>query len=161
MKKLFLIRHAKSSWKKHQLNDFDRPLNKRGFQNAPFMGKILASKNITVDTILSSPALRAKTTAQLIAKELGITDIVYKDLIYEASVENLLHLIKQCNNKDNTVVLIGHNPSLNLLASYWVDFNDNIPTCGILEFECNTHKWENISKNNVKFVSFEYPKKNN
>ena len=67
MKKLFVIRHAKSSWKDYSLDDFDRPLNKRGFLNAPFMGDYLKGRAVVPDIILSSPALRAKTTADIIA----------------------------------------------------------------------------------------------
>ncbi|MCK5293309.1 MAG: histidine phosphatase family protein, partial [Arcobacteraceae bacterium] len=78
-KKLYIIRHAKSSWKDFTLDDFDRPLNKRGRLNAPFMGKILKGKNIIPDIILSSPALRAKTTAKIIANEIGFS----KSIIYD------------------------------------------------------------------------------
>ena len=66
MKKLCIIRHAKSSWKDFLLDDFDRPLNKRGKLNAPFMGSRLKKRNILPDIIVSSPALRAKTTKSFI-----------------------------------------------------------------------------------------------
>ena len=67
IKKLYIIRHAKSDWSDDTLKDFDRPLNKRGLKNAPFMGSLLKNKNINPDLILSSPALRAITTAEIIA----------------------------------------------------------------------------------------------
>ena len=86
MKKLYIIRHAKSSWKDFSLADYDRPLNKRGFFNAPFMGNILKEKRVMPDLILSSPALRAKTTAEIIAKSIHYVDkIVFDKKIYEAS----------------------------------------------------------------------------
>lgn len=68
MKKVYLIRHAKSSWKDFSLDDFERPLNKRGKSDAPLMGAKLHDKKVVPDTILSSPAVRAKTTAEIIAK---------------------------------------------------------------------------------------------
>ena len=68
MKTIILVRHAKSSWKDLRLDDFDRPLNKRGKKNAPFMGKILKARRTIPDLILSSPAKRAGKTARAIAK---------------------------------------------------------------------------------------------
>ena len=69
MKKLYIIRHAKSSWKDSTLGDFERPLNKRGKLNAPLMGKRLKKKKVCPDIIISSPAIRAKRTAEIIAKK--------------------------------------------------------------------------------------------
>ena len=74
MKKLFLIRHAKSSWEDLRLDDFDRPLNKRGEKDAPFMAELLKEKNIIPDLIISSPSLRTKLTAEIIAEKIGFID---------------------------------------------------------------------------------------
>ncbi|NIP30788.1 MAG: hypothetical protein GTO02_12900, partial [Candidatus Dadabacteria bacterium] len=88
---LLLVRHAKSSWDNADLQDFDRPLNKRGFKNAPEMGKRLLKKGLIINLIYSSPALRAITTAELIAKEIGYesSKIIYKPEIYEAGINTL------------------------------------------------------------------------
>jgi len=161
MKKLFIIRHAKSSWKDNSLSDFDRPLNKRGNLNAPMMGERLDAKSIMPDIILSSPALRAKTTAKIIAKQVSYTkEIVFLPEIYDAFSEDLHNILKKIDDDKETVFLFGHNPELNDLAEEYVDMYDNIPTCGIVEIEFSCDKWREISPKNAKMISFDYPKKN-
>ena len=160
MKKLFIIRHAKSSWKDLMLNDFDRPLNKRGENDATLMGKLLKEKDVLPDAILSSPALRAKTTAQHIAKDINFTkEIIYERKIYESSVKTLKSVVKSIDDKYSIVFLFGHNPGLKMLAESIVGFEGNIPTCGIVEVEFDCEKWSDVSSKNAKLISFEYPKK--
>lgn len=161
MKKLFLIRHAKSDWSNSSLDDFDRPLNKRGKKNAPFMGEVLHNKAIQADMIISSPAYRARETSVAISKEVNYSkDIIYNEYLYEASLKTVLDVVTYIEDENDTVFLVGHNPSLNMLAFYLVDFNDNIPTCGILEIEFDCESWREAKKRNAKLISFEYPKKN-
>lgn len=161
MKKLYLVRHAKSDWSNPSLDDFDRPLNQRGKKNAPFMGKILKKKKIKPDLIISSPAYRARETARKIAKKIRYLDeIMYNEHLYEASLKEILEIVTFIEDEYDEVFIVGHNPSLNMLAFYLIDFNENIPTTGILEIEFNSQTWREISKKNAKFVSFEYPKKN-
>jgi phosphohistidine phosphatase len=160
MKKLYIIRHAKSSWKDLMLNDFERPLNKRGEKDAPFMGKLLKQKGVFPDAILSSPAARAKTTALKIAKEINFSkEIIYERKIYEASATTLISVVKSIDDKYKVVFLFGHNPGLNMLAESIIGFHENIPTCGIVEVEFDCKKWSKISSKNAKLISFEYPKK--
>lgn len=160
MKKLCIIRHAKSSWKDFTLDDFDRPLNKRGMLNAPFMGNKLKDKNLVPDIIISSPALRAKTTAEIIAKKVNYNKkIVFKKDIYEVGM-SALHKILAKIDDDNTIVfLFGHNPELNMLAKKYVDFDENIVTSGVVEIEFDCDSWNQISAKNGKLISFDYPKK--
>lgn len=161
MKRLFLIRHAKSDWSNLQLDDFDRPLNKRGKKNAPFMGQILKEKKVYPDMIISSPAYRARETAIQISKEINFKkEITYNEYLYEASLKTLLETINYIEDENDDVFLIGHNPSLNMLSFYLIEFNENIPTCGIIEIEFDCDTWREVKKKNAKFVSFEYPKKN-
>ena len=160
MKKIYLIRHAKSSWSDFDLDDFDRPLNKRGRDNAPFMGKLLKDKNIMPDIILSSPALRAKTTAEIISKEVKYSKvIVFDKKMYESSDATLHQILTKLDNKNGVAFLVAHNPGLNMLAEYYVDFYQNIPTCGVIEIEFDCDKWKDIGPSNAKLISFEYPKK--
>ncbi|MDD3060774.1 MAG: histidine phosphatase family protein [Sulfurimonas sp.] len=160
MKKLYIIRHAKSSWTDMTLNDFERPLNKRGEEGAPFMAKELKSKNIMPDMILSSPALRAKTTAETITGTIGFfKEIVFKENIYEASAETLHEILKSVDDENATLFLVGHNPGLNALAERYVGFHENIPTTGIVEIEFDCSKWSEISPKNAKLISFDYPKR--
>jgi len=160
MKKLYIIRHAKSSRSDETLEDFERPLNKRGKENAPMIGERLKEKGIMPDIIISSPAKRAKSTAEMIAKEIGYKKkILFDENIYESSVDELCKILTSINDKNSAVFLVGHNPSLNDLAYYYVHHEVNIPTCGIVEiaFECDT--WADIEPKNAKLLSFEYPKK--
>jgi len=163
MKKLYIIRHAKSSWKDMSLDDFDRPLNKRGKHNSKFMGELLHKKAIKPDSIISSPAKRASDTAVNIAKELDYPTekIIYDESIYEVSSSTLLHIIQAIDDKYQQVFLIGHNPSLNTLLAHLIPNNDidNIVTAGIVELELDIDSWKYLSAINCRFVSFEYPKK--
>lgn len=160
MKELILIRHAKSSWKDSSLDDFDRPLNKRGKKNAPFMAKRLKKKGFKPDLIISSPSLRTKLTLDYFLKEFKYKkDVNFEDSIYEAPYENLLNVIRNVPNSVNQLFLIGHNPGLNDLSDFLLGgFYENIPTSGVLKIVFYTDSWKDISKNNSKLEFFEYPK---
>ena len=161
MKTIYLIRHAKSSWKDPSLSDFDRPLNKRGKNDIVIIGKLLDQKEIKPDLILSSPAKRARKTAIGITEKLGFPQnkIVFRDEIYEASDRMLLHLIKRTDEKFDSLMLFGHSPGLtqlnNLISNHYID---NIPTCGVVALTTETD-WINSGKDRFKFLFFEYPKK--
>ncbi len=159
MKQLYIIRHAKSSWKNLSLDDFNRGLNKRGKKDAPFMGLKLKEENIVPDIIISSPAVRAKTTAKIIAYKIGYTQpILFDKSIYESTTTTLHKIIKSIDNKNNIVFLFGHNPTLNMFVEDYIEFYDNIPTCGIVKIEFDCNSWEDINSSNAKFISFDYPK---
>jgi len=160
MKTLYLIRHAKSSWKDITLDDFDRPLNQRGKKNAPFMGELLNKRGIKPDIIISSPAKRAKSTAEIIAQELGYTqEIVFEPKIYESNLISLKNIIYSIDNKHNIAFLFGHNPCLNIFVEDFCAFYENIPTCGIVVLEFSCESWEDISLDNCNLALFDYPKK--
>lgn len=160
MKKLYIIRHAKSSWEDTALDDFERPLNKRGKADAPFMGSKLHEKKVMPDIILSSPAARAKTTAEIIAHKVKYSkEIVFNEDIYEATESTLHKIVTKIADKNSTLFLLGHNPSLNELAEYYIHFNENIPTCGVVEIEFDCDSWSEISAKNAKLLSFDFPKK--
>lgn len=160
MKTLYLCRHAKSSWKQPGLDDFDRPLNKRGKKDAPLMGELLEDKGIKPDLIISSPAKRASKTASIIASAVCYDKdkINFKDEIYEASGEELLEVIKGIDDKFNTVMIFGHNPGLTMLHNYLSKhYIDNIPTCGVVALQLKS-SWKDIDKYSAKFLFFEHPK---
>ncbi|WP_321777927.1 SixA phosphatase family protein [Sulfurimonas sp.] len=159
MKKLYIIRHAKSSWEEVGFVDFDRPLNKRGKIDASKMGDRLRTKGVKPDIILSSDALRAKKTIKAIAKKVKFKNkIKFRKKIYEASLSTLHKMIKKVDNKNSTLFLCGHNFELNMMAQKYVGLDENIPTCGIVEIEFNCNKWKDISKQNARLISFDYPK---
>jgi phosphohistidine phosphatase len=159
MKKLYLIRHAKSSWKDISLNDFDRPLNKRGKRNAPFMALKLKEKNIYPDLLLSSPANRAKTTAKYFKEKYDFKEkIVLDDSLYHASNAEMEAIVKNIDDKYNTVFLFAHNPTINTFVENYVDIYDNVPTCGIVGIEFDTDRWSDFTFSVAELVMFDFPK---
>lgn len=162
LRSLTLIRHAKSSWDHPGLQDFDRPLNRRGLQNAPMMGRRLAAANYRADMIISSPAKRAITTAESIAAQIGFDpdDITRNPLVYGASPGALMEVIKGIDNRIRHAVLVGHNPGITHLCNFLGDSGiDNLPTCGIARMEFDAHSWEDVSRQEGHLVEFDYPKK--
>lgn len=161
MKTLYLIRHAKSSWDNPSLSDFARPLNKRGKNDAPFMGAVLMSKNIVPDQIISSSANRAISTARAIAEKVNFNtnDIIEDEKIYHADIIELLKVINALNNEWNTVFLFGHNPGFTYLAEYLSgEHYGSIPTTGIAGFQFEIEDWNAVSKNSGVNIFFDYPK---
>ena len=118
--KLLIMRHAKSDWSADSGSDFDRPLATRGIKTAKLMGKWLKKNQHAPDRVICSPALRAKQTCQLLLKEHAIAEhnVFWINEIYDASLHDLLSVIKQ-HSKDACILLvIGHNPGLDQLVCY-------------------------------------------
>ena len=161
MKTLFLIRHAKSSWDDPALSDKDRPLGDRGRRDAPRMGKRLSKRNVKPDLILSSPARRALTTAEIFAKKLDYKrkDIVVDDRLYASAVDGLLNVIHGLGDKLERVILFGHNPELTELAHRLSSEITGLPTCAVAEFTFNAKSWSNIGKATLVKVAVDFPKR--
>lgn len=162
MKKLVLVRHAKSSWDNPEWNDFERPLNKRGHRDNPFMAELIAEKKIIPDMIISSPAMRAITTAEEFARQLGYDNSKIKhDInIYEKGPKYITKMLSEQSDDTNIIYVFGHNPDLTFLSSYLTgEYFDNVPTCGVVGIEFDIDSWKNIEKDNGKLLFFEYPKK--
>lgn len=161
MKTLYINRHAKSSWANMGMADFDRPLNNRGENDAPMMGKRLKEKGVIPDHILSSPANRAISTARTIATEIGylLENIKEDRNLYHASDVSILEIIKQQDDENDSLIIFGHNPGFTDLASIlsgrWFD---NIPTCGIVALQFEVSKWSEVSAGNGEISFFDYPK---
>lgn len=160
MKKLYLIRHSKSSWDDLSLKDFDRPLNKRGKRDAPLMAKRIKEKEIQFDIIYSSPAKRAKKTAEIFSKELDFQDdIVFKKSLYEASQKDFLNIITETDDNINAIAIFSHNPTINnFVSKYFDDFHQNIPTCAIFAMEIHDSSWKNFVRAEKFRLFFHYPK---
>ena len=161
MKSLFLVRHAKSSWKHPDLPDRLRPLNKHGQRDAPVMGERLAKREIAPDLITSSPASRAMATAKVIAREIGYPeeDIRADERLYGASAFELLEIIQELGDHLDRVMLVGHNPGLTDLANDLGCDIDNVPTCGIVELAFDIDSWALVDDVEPKQMDFDYPKK--
>lgn len=161
MKKLILIRHAKSSWDKPWQNDHDRPLADRGLRDAPIMAKRLKKRGIHPDRILSSSALRAIETAKITAQELSYPEekIECEKNLFHASPNMILKYIHQQKDSHDTLFLIGHNPGMNeLINELGIDL-DNLPTCGHIGFKLDAKSWSELNRKTVQFWFIDYPKK--
>ncbi len=162
MKTLFLVRHAKSSWKDHSLADRDRPLNKRGKRDAPEMGRRLAARGGAPDLIVSSPAVRALATARVVADAVvyPTREIVEDERLYMASADGLLDGIRGLDDRFDRVFLFGHNPGLtDLVNDLSEDEIENVPTCGVVEFRVEVERWKDLGSEAVERVDFDYPKR--
>jgi phosphohistidine phosphatase len=148
MKTLLLVRHAKSSRDDPSLADRDRPLAERGRADAPRMGKRLARRHLNPDLVLSSPALRALTTAQLIADEVGYKrkEIVVDDRLYASSADELLAVVRALDRKIDRAMLCGHNPELTDLAHRLSREITDLPTCAVAAFHFDTKAWPSLGE---------------
>lgn len=128
MKKLYLLRHAKSSWDHFGIIDYDRPLNDRGQRQAEAMGQFFQANNFQIDLILCSGALRTRETLELLLDHYDYQgEIEYQDEIYASSPSILEDLIDQADVE--TLLLIGHNPEIELLASSLSGEHLTMKTC--------------------------------
>ena len=162
MKNLYIIRHAKSSWKFPELADSDRPLNKRGKRDAPEMGRRLKVRGAVPDLILSSPAKRAQKTAKIIAEAVGYPPkkVRFQNAIYHGGIDNILNVLTEMENHIECIFLVGHNPSLTYFANNLAGTEiDNIPTCGIVRVDFSVDTWRKITWGKGTFIFFDYPKK--
>ena len=158
MKKLYIIRHTKKENEITNGNDYDIELSKEGIEQAKIVALNFAKKNSNIDLILASPAKRTSQTAEIFAKELGYQKaIIYNEIFYKAYVIELLETLSYTYDNFNSIILIGHNPSLTALGVTLVGLKEKIPNGGILEIDVDCNNWIEISKNNAKLVSFEKP----
>ena len=161
MKRLFVIRHAKSSWDDPSLKDFERPLNKRGKRDAPFMSQLLAGKEDSLDQIVASPANRAATTAGYFAEAFGIPSeqLIFNKNIYEAHHSTLQNIINAFDNKWESVAMFGHNPGFtNLVNLFTTEYLSNLPTCGIVKIVGLVDSWSEFTPDNAAVRVIHYPK---
>ena len=162
MKELYIVRHAKSSWSQPALEDFDRPLNPRGKRDAPEMGRRLTKLRVLPDMVLSSPAKRAISTAQLIIDEIGFPkDNIVRDLDFlHTSVAQMVRGLKKVPDDVGTLMVFGHNPGFTDLANYFSGVAiPNIPTCGVVAIRFEVAQWTQIGEGIGNMVLFDYPKK--
>ena len=160
MKTLFLVRHAKSSRDDPALPDKERPLNDRGMRDAPRMGERLAKQDVKPDLIVSSPALRALATAEIIGKKLDykVKDIVVEERLYAAAPDDLLEVIQELGDKPKRVMLFGHNPEMTELAHRLSSKITDMPTCAVAEFSFDTKSWSNVGKQEPAKVTLHHPR---
>jgi len=158
MKKLILVRHAKSSWK-YNLGDIDRPLKSRGVIDAYNVSKEFKTSSFNVDVVYSSPAARAKKTSEIFSETIGMlgdrTEIV--DKLYDFGGENLVNFIKLIDNKYDDVMIFGHNHAMTAFANdFGSIYIDNVPTCGLVVIEFDINTWVDLKPG--KTIKIIFPK---
>ena len=162
MKTLTLVRHAKSSWKDRSLSDRERPLNNRGTRDVPVMAKRISDAGIRPSLIVSSPAVRAWTTAQVVAGELGypLEFLQREDDLYLASLDSWLDVVAAQDNGFNSLMLFGHNPGLTDFANFLSPgLTNNVPTVGVVSVTIDRDDWLLYERPEVELVVYDYPKK--
>lgn len=162
MKNLLIVRHAKSSWDEPVLSDRERRLNARGKRDAPVMGALLRSRGLKPDLIVSSPAVRARKTAKLLAKAVAYPaeKIRVEEAIYLHGIAEMMELIHSFEDRAERIYLVGHNPDLTDLVNHLSEAGiSNLPTCGIASIVFAVDSWAHIAPGAGRLVFFDYPKK--
>lgn len=162
MKTILLIRHAKSSWENFSVSDEDRPLNERGKKNAPEMARRLLKKDIRIDAFISSPAKRARATAEYFAEEYGVSKkkIILVPELYMASNAAFISTIRNAPEDAKTIALFSHNNGITEFANTLSDARiDEMPTCAVFAVHADIDDWHSFQPGNNSFYFFDYPKK--
>lgn len=145
MKTLFLLRHAKSSWNEPNLPDFDRPLNARGLKGAELIGTFLKKKKVSFDLVLSSPAVRARETIEIVLKTAKLpVEVRYDQRIYDASPPALIEVITQIEEDKKKVLLVGHNPGVEKLLEMLTGGIAHVATGTFAKIDLKAAKWTKV-----------------
>lgn len=171
MKRLILLRHAKSDWPAG-LDDLERPLNPRGRAAAPRMGHYLADEGLLPDLAIVSPAQRTRETLDLVAQ--ALREQAGEDLpmrvdgrIYEAPPEQLLQVVRETDDAVHTLLMVGHNPGTQELARCLVGFGDRYaysrltqkyPTAGLTVLDFDIESWRDVMEREARLDRFVTPK---
>jgi phosphohistidine phosphatase len=161
MRTLTLLRHAKSSWSNHSLADHERPLNGRGERDAPIMGKRILEAGIRPSLIVSSPAIRAWTTARIVANEISYpTEFMHRESeLYLASLNTLIDVVAKQDEGFHSIMLVGHNPGLTEFANYLCPgITNNLPTCGVVSVAFDSETWDLRGDGSVSLATYDFPK---
>ena len=158
-KKLIIVRHSKSSWKDLSLDDFNRPLNKRGKEDGPIISNYLSKKTNFIDFLHSSSSVRTFETSKFFTERIKFGNVKYDDSLYHSSSGSILNLIKNYSNEYSSVMLIAHNPGLTHLINQITNISlDNLPTTGLAEIHFSCNKWNEISSKNSNLIDLKFPK---
>jgi phosphohistidine phosphatase len=162
MKTLFLLRHAKSSWKYPELKDFERPLSVRGLAEVPIMAERFKARGKVLECIITSPAVRAKTTAGLFAEVIGFPkdDVASNPELYFAGAGMFLKAANLLDEEYQSAMLVGHNPAITEFVNRLSNSSiDNIYTCGLVELSLPVDEWSEVEFGKASLVDFDYPRR--
>jgi len=147
MKTLLILRHAKSSWKKPDLPDHDRPLNKRGKKEAPKVGQYLKEKDLVPDLILCSTARRAMETAQAVADACGFEGKVdYQKDLYLSEPAIYLDILHCLPDEARRVMVVGHNPDVEELLTMLTEVDEHLTTSALAVVDLPISSWEELNE---------------
>lgn len=145
MKRLLLLRHAKSSWDDPRLADFERPLNERGLRAAPLVGRFMRERELRPDLILCSPAERARQTAALVSEAAGLSaPLRYDERIYEATAATLSEVVAQAGESADELLLVGHNPGLEELLQLLTGETRRMSTAALARIQLDLDRWARL-----------------
>jgi phosphohistidine phosphatase len=161
MKTLYLVRHAKSSWKNPDIPDYERPLLEKGKKRTKKIIDYLHANEIHTKYVISSPAVRAYETAIYIANALNypVEKIQLAPKLYYGGIDHILEIISRVSNNYNSLMMVGHNPSITNLTNEFIEPKiDYLPTSGMVCFDFDTDTWTRIgtAENRLRFII--YPK---
>lgn len=169
LRTLLILRHAKSSWNDHDLDDHDRPLSARGRRAAPVMGRWLAGQGLRPDRVLCSDAVRTRQTWSRVAPELdGQPEVVVDSELYLAGARTLLERIRATPDPVGTLLVIGHNPGLHDLALMLAGeahrprararLEAKLPTAGLVVLKSDLPRWATLERGGCTLVDFVIPR---
>lgn len=162
MKRLTLVRHAKSDWGDPALEDFERPLNARGERDAPEMARRCAAAGLKPTLIVTSPAVRAVATARAFAREFGypLRRIRHADEAYLATPGTLLEVVRRNGGRASHVMLFGHNPGISQFAARLSGDDDlgELPTAAVASYRIDLADWSGLEPGAAERVFHDYPK---
>jgi phosphohistidine phosphatase len=160
MKSVLILRHAKSSWKNQDLDDHDRPLNKRGKRDAPIMGGLLKNEHLVPDLIISSTAKRARSTAKAVAKSSGYKGkITLSHSLYAAEPAAYIDVLRHLSKEYTLVLMVGHNPGLEELVGMLTGEEHTMSTCSLVHIQFPINRWNEIDyKSRGKLVGTWLPR---
>ena len=161
-RKLFIIRHGKSSWDHQGLDDIDRPLADRGILNSEEMAKRLSHKGLIPELLVSSPASRALNTALIMARfwMLKPAALQIYEPLYDAFISNIEQVVSGIPSEVKSLAIFGHNPAWTAYANQFLSRPlDNLPTAGVVVVTLNSDSWKGLGRGHVKEVHVDYPKK--
>ncbi len=162
MKRLTLVRHAKSDWSLPGQQDWDRALNKRGQRDAPEMARRLRSRKLKPDLVLTSPAVRALATATIMARELKVPSghVRHDERLYLAGPADMLEVVRELGGQAKHLMVFGHNPGITDFANRLSagDHIDNMPTCAVFTARFEIDDWSELDWERGQEAEFDYPK---
>ena len=159
MKRMWIVRHAKSDHGPRYNTDFERPLNKRGNRDAPLMAKEMKKTTDKLDKILVSAAKRTRETATYFINEYNLNkdQVDFEEVLYLPEEEEIWDVVRHINDDIDTVAVFTHNPAVeNLLHRYRP--GTSAPTCSVIEFHYDGENWYGIDPEKIRFISHTYPK---